>query len=47
MHRLTGPMAVAVGLAATAAGIGDRAAAQIAQTGELFDEFSSARLEFW
>jgi hypothetical protein len=44
MHRLTGLMAPAIGLAATAARIGDGIAAQIAQTGDLFDEIGSLGL---
>jgi hypothetical protein len=38
MHRLTGLVTVATGFTATAAGIGDRPAAQIAQPGELLGD---------
>jgi len=46
MWRLAGLVAVTVGLAATAAGIGNGTTAEITQTGELFDDFSSARRRF-
>ena len=45
MYRLAGLVTAAVRLAATATGIGDGPAAQIAQTGELSDEFGAMRLE--
>jgi hypothetical protein len=45
MHGLTGLVAAAVGLAATTAGIGNRTAAQIAQTGDLLGEMSTSGLQ--
>ena len=45
MHRITGLMTPAVGLAATAAGIGDGTATQIAQTGDPLDEIGSSGLK--
>src|SRR5437660_8101711 len=42
MHGLIGLMAATVGFAAAAAGIGNGAAAQIAQTGDLLDEIGSS-----
>ena len=45
MHRITGLVARAVGFAATAAGIGDGTAAQIAQTGDLPEEIGSSGLQ--
>src|ERR1041384_8802723 len=45
MHRLTGLVTVTVGLTATAAGVGNGPASQIAQTGELLGEFGSARFQ--
>ena len=45
MHRITRLVAPAVGLALTTAGIGDGAAAQIAQTGELLEETGSLGLQ--
>jgi hypothetical protein len=45
MHGLTGLVAAAVGLATTTAGIGNRTAAQIAQTGDLLGEMSTSGLQ--
>ena len=45
MYRLASLVTAAVRLAAAAAGIRDGPTAQIAQTGELSDEFGAKRLE--
>ena len=47
MHGLIGLVAATVRLAAAATGIGDRTAAQIAQTGDLLDEIGSSGLQIW
>src|SRR5215831_11692359 len=45
MHRLTGLVAVAISFTAAAAGIGDGATAQIAQSGELLGKVGAARFQ--
>ena len=45
MRRITGLVTSTVGLAATATGIGDGTAAQIAQTGDLLEEIGSSGLQ--
>src|SRR5215472_11193010 len=45
MHRLTGLVAVAISYTAAAAGMGDGATAQIAQSGELLGKVGAARFQ--
>ena len=47
MNRLARLMAVTVGLTATAAGIGDGAAAEVAKAGQLVDDFGAANFQIW
>jgi hypothetical protein len=47
MNRLAGLVAVTVGFTATAAGIGNGSAAEIAKTGQLFDDFRASKLQIW
>jgi hypothetical protein len=47
VNRLAGLVAATVGLATTAAGIGDGAAAEITKVGQLFDDFGTARFQVW
>jgi hypothetical protein len=47
MKRLVRLVAVTVGFTATAAGIGDGAAAEITKAGQLLDDFGATRFQIW
>jgi hypothetical protein len=47
MNRLARLVAATVGLAATAARIRDRAAAEITKAGQLFNDFGATRFQIW
>lgn len=47
MGRLAWLVAVAVGLTASTAGIGDGATTEITETGQLLNDFGAARFQVW